>query len=118
MAIPETIPSVFADPDGQWAQDYISGRQSFGEFRNQALNAQLELGNATQQLTQDSRAWDFEVSHPIFTGMVVVGPLAGAAAASGVQAYAAFHAATYPRRRRCLYRKTHPRRFCLLYPRH
>jgi RHS repeat-associated protein len=89
-------PLRLIDPDGAWAQDYVSGRQSFGEFRSQALNAQLELGNAAQQLTQDSRAWDFAVSHPVVTGMVIVGPLSGAAAASGVQAYAAFHAATYP----------------------
>jgi putative transposase len=61
-------PLRLVDPDGQWAQDYLSGRQTFNQFQAQAHNSVIEVGNATQQLTQDNRAWDFAVSHPYIAG--------------------------------------------------
>jgi hypothetical protein len=48
------------------------------------------------KLSQESPAWNVAFNHPYATGMLGVGPLSGVAAASGLEAYAAFGAATYP----------------------
>ena len=82
-------PVRFSDPQGRWYREFITGQQSWSSF-------QLEIGEAANDLAQGSPGWDFAFKHPVATGFVIVGPLSGAAAVSGVNAYAAFHAATYP----------------------
>jgi RHS repeat-associated protein len=82
-------PIRFSDPQGLWYREFITGQQSWPSF-------QLELGEAANYLGQNNSTWNFAFEHPVATGMVIVGPLSGVAAASGLQAYAAFHAATYP----------------------
>jgi hypothetical protein len=82
-------PIIIEDPSGKWFQQFLTGQQSWPSF-------QLELGDAANELSQESPAWNVAFNHPYATGMLGVGPLTGVAAASGLEAYAAFGAATYP----------------------
>jgi RHS repeat-associated protein len=61
-------PLLYKDPDGRWFGEYVTGQQSFSDF-------QVEIGQATQQMTQDSQAWNFAVSNPYVPAVVGTAPL-------------------------------------------
>ena len=82
-------PITKKDPTGKWYKEFISGQQSWPSFQG-------ELGQATNQLTQSSPAWNFAVDHPIATSFLAVAPGSVAAAQAGVAAAAAYGAATFP----------------------
>ena len=68
-------PINLSDPSGLWIKEFATGQQSWSSF-------QLELGDATQQMTQSSPAWNFAVSHPYVSG-AGVGALSTVTAWSG-----------------------------------
>jgi len=77
-------PIINSDPQGRWYKEFLTGQQSWPSFQG-------ELGEATNQLSQDSATWNFAFDHPYTTGaMVGVG---SGAVASGV-AYGATTAIT------------------------
>jgi hypothetical protein len=57
-------PIRFKDPDGLWYKEFITGQQSWPSF-------QLELGEAANQLGQDSATWNYAFEHPIHAGAAV-----------------------------------------------
>jgi RHS repeat-associated protein len=62
-------PLVLVDDNGEWFKEFLTRQQSWNDF-------QLELGEATTQLTKDNRFWNFAVGHPYSTGAasgIVVG---------------------------------------------
>jgi RHS repeat-associated protein len=70
-------PITKSDPTGLWYKEFATGKQSWPSF-------QLELGQAAGQLSQDSPAWDYAISHPCKAGAVVgVGSGLGATEAAG-----------------------------------
>jgi RHS repeat-associated protein len=68
-------PITNKDPNGRWYKEFITGQQSWPSF-------QLELGDAANQLAQNSSAWGFAFDHPYMTG-------AGVGVGSGLAAYGA-----------------------------
>jgi RHS repeat-associated protein len=68
-------PITNKDPNGRWYKEFITGQQSWPSF-------QLELGDAANQLAQNSSAWGFAFDHPYITG-------AGVGVGSGLAAYGA-----------------------------
>jgi len=81
-------PIRYNDPKGLWYKEFITGQQSWPSF-------QLELGDAPNQLAQDSPSWNYAFNNPLKTG-AAVGLVSTAAAITGVDAISAFGAATYP----------------------
>ncbi|MEK7500364.1 MAG: RHS repeat-associated core domain-containing protein [Patescibacteria group bacterium] len=73
-------PITNKDPNGDWYKEFITGQQSWGSFQG-------ELGQAANQLSNDSDAWDFAFDHPYVTG-AAVGIGSGAAAYAGSAAIA------------------------------
>ena len=65
-------PLKYVDPSGEWFQEFATGQQSWNSF-------QLELGQAANQLSNDSAVWNAAISNPI-AGGAVVGIGSGAAA--------------------------------------
>ena len=57
-------PLRLVDENGEWFKEFATGQQSWNSF-------QLELGQASQQLSQDSARWNTAISHPLATGAVV-----------------------------------------------
>src|SRR5262249_49775267 len=49
------------DPNGRWYKEFITGQQSWTSFYG-------ELGDAADQLGQQSPAWNFAFDHPYTTG--------------------------------------------------
>jgi RHS repeat-associated protein len=82
-------PITRSDPSGLWFKELATGQQSWSGFKG-------EWNMAASQLSQDSSTWNFAMTHPVATGMLVVGPLSGVAAASGIEGFAAARAATTP----------------------
>ena len=70
-------PIILADLDGNWWKELITGKQSWSSFK-------VELGQAANQLYNDSGAWKAAMDHPVATGVVT--GLAGGAAAAGAAA--------------------------------
>jgi RHS repeat-associated protein len=79
---------IIEDPSGKWYQQFLTGQQSWPSF-------QLELGDAANELSQESPSWNFAFDHPYASG-AVTGLLAVPVAESGTAAVAAFGAAAYP----------------------
>ncbi len=73
-------PIRYSDPEGLWYKEVLTGEQSLGDF-------QIEVGQATQQLTQDSAVWNVAVSNPETAG-VGVGVVSAAAAIPATAAIA------------------------------
>jgi RHS repeat-associated protein len=57
-------PLKIVDPDGQWFKEVLTGQQSWSSF-------QLELGQAANQLSQDSAVWNAAISHPVAAGATI-----------------------------------------------
>ncbi len=57
-------PMMYSDPSGEWFGEFLSGQQNWSDF-------QLELGDATQMMTENSAVWDFLVSNPCIGGAIV-----------------------------------------------
>jgi RHS repeat-associated protein len=77
-----------SDPKGLWYKDFLTGQQSWPSF-------QLELGQAANQLSQDSDGWNFAFNHPYTTG-ALVGLGTYPALVSGGEGIAAVRMATWP----------------------
>jgi RHS repeat-associated protein len=77
-----------SDPSGLWYREFITGQQSWPSF-------QLELGDAANQLAQDSPGWNFAFNHPYTTGAAVALGSYPALMQSEA-AVAAFQMAAYP----------------------
>ena len=78
-------PITRSDPTGLWYQEFLTGHQSWPSFYG-------ELGDAANQLGQQSSGWNFAFNHPYTTGAVVgVGSIP--ALYSGVEAGGAAYAA-------------------------
>ena len=74
-------PSRYKDTDGLWFKEFLGERpHAFGN-RQSWSSFQLELGEASEQLAQDSTILGYSFDHPIKTG-VVIGVASGGAAAS------------------------------------
>lgn len=73
-------PITKSDPSGLWFKEFATGQQSWSSF-------QLELGEASIQMSQDSSAWNYALDHP-YKSSVVVATLSTAAAVSGSYAVA------------------------------
>jgi RHS repeat-associated protein len=76
-------PIRYSDPEGLWIREFATGQQSWSDL-------QLEVGQATQQMTQDSMLWNAAVSHPYTTGAatgVIVGTGAVVAGPQLLQIY-------------------------------
>lgn len=81
-------PLKLIDPQGEWFKEVMTGQQNWSDFV-------VEVGQATNQMTQDSKAWNFAVNHPLATGAITA--LASVPAVlSGEAAAAAFGMAAYP----------------------
>ena len=63
------------DPDGKWFKEVITGKQSWNDFT-------IEVGEATQYLTDHSKVWNYMVNNPVKSG-VAIGIVSGAAAVGG-----------------------------------
>ena len=88
-------PITKSDPTGKWYKEFfldnittLGHGQSWSSFQG-------ELGQATIQLTQDSRAWNFAVDHPVAAGIMTAGAAIPAVMA-GEAAAAAYGMATFP----------------------
>lgn len=57
-------PIRYSDPDGLWFKEVITGQQSFSDF-------QIEIGQASNQLSQDSGVWNAAISHPYIAGATI-----------------------------------------------
>ena len=57
-------PIRVVDKNGEWFQDVVTGKQSFGDF-------QIEVGQATQYMSDNSTSWDYAVSNPVKAGLAV-----------------------------------------------
>jgi RHS repeat-associated protein len=68
-------PARLKDPEGLWYKEFATGQQSWSSL-------QLELGEAANQLAQDSAAWNYAFENPVRSGAVV-------GAGSGFAAYSA-----------------------------
>lgn len=75
-------PMKIVDPDGRWWKELITGQQTFNDFS-------IEIGQATQYLTQNSTAWNYAIDHPIKAG-AVVGLAGGAAFLTAVPAISSY----------------------------
>lgn len=75
-------PLRLVDDNGEWFKEVLTGQQSFEDF-------QIEIGQATDQMTKDSQVWDYAVSNPI-KGGAVTGLVGGAAFLTGAPALAAY----------------------------
>jgi RHS repeat-associated protein len=80
-------PIRFKDPTGQWYREFLTGNQSWSDFHG-------ELGEAAEQLAQDSPVWRYGFEHPVEGGAVVGTGSAGAAysAAGGIVLGSGFNA--------------------------
>ncbi len=83
-------PIRYSDPEGLWFREW-----AFGFGPQSTADFQVEVGQATQYMTDNSRAWGFAVDHPYTTGAVVGFASAGAAQA-GLYGTVALKAAAYP----------------------
>lgn len=81
-------PIRYSDPEGLWFKEFATGQQSFSDFR-------VEVGQATQYMTDNSPAWNYAVSNPGKAG-AVTGLVGGAAFLAGVPAAAAFSSSIVP----------------------
>ncbi len=81
-------PIRIVDENGEWFEDVVTGRQSFGDF-------QIEVGQATMIMTQDSAVWAFAVDHP-YTAAAVTALLSGGAFSSGATGLVALKHMAYP----------------------
>ncbi len=73
-------PILFVDKNGEWFKEFATGQQSFTDF-------QIEVGQATKYMTDNSKAWDYAVSNPKTAGAIVAAasiPALQSAAAAGV----------------------------------
>ncbi len=68
-------PLKYVDEEGEWFKEFLTGQQSWSSFRG-------ELGEAANQLSQQSAAWNFAFDHPALTA-AGVGVGAGGAAYLG-----------------------------------
>jgi RHS repeat-associated protein len=75
-------PIRYSDPEGLWFKEVITRQQSFSDF-------QVEIGQATQFMTDNNSTWNYAVSNPWEAG-AVTGLVGGAAFLTGVPAAAAF----------------------------
>ncbi|OGZ10560.1 MAG: hypothetical protein A3C93_01960 [Candidatus Lloydbacteria bacterium RIFCSPHIGHO2_02_FULL_54_17] len=55
-----------SDPSGLWYKEFATGQQSWPSF-------QMELGQAAQQMSQDSPAWNYALDNPYKTSVGVAG---------------------------------------------
>jgi RHS repeat-associated protein len=80
-------PIRLKDPDGLWYKEFITGQQTWPSF-------QLELGEAANQLAQDSPVWNYSFEHPVKTGLVVglASGFGASSAAGGIILGAGFNA--------------------------
>jgi RHS repeat-associated protein len=70
-------PIILVDVDGNWWKELLTGKQSWSSF-------QVELGQAAEQLYNDSGTARAAMDHPVAAGVVI--GVAGGAAAAGASA--------------------------------
>ena len=75
-------PLKYNDPSGEWFKEVLTGKQSWSDF-------QLEVGQATHQMTNNSPTWDYAVSNPKTAG-AAVGVVGGVSAVPATAAAAAY----------------------------
>jgi len=77
-------PITNSDPSGKWWKEWAFGfgKQSTSDFR-------LEVGQATQYLTDHNQAWNYAVNNPVKAG-AIVGLAAGTTALAAAPAVEAF----------------------------
>jgi hypothetical protein len=80
-------PVRFKDSEGLWYKEFATGQQSWSSF-------QLELGDAANQLAQDSPTWNYALENPVRSSAAVSigGGLAAYSAAGGIVIGAGFNA--------------------------
>lgn len=68
-------PVVLYDPNGEWFKEFLTGNQSYSDFRE-------EIGQAANVMYNESAAWKTAMDHPYASGLAV-------GVGSGVAAYGA-----------------------------
>ena len=81
-------PLKYVDEEGEWFGEFLTGRQSWSDFK-------VEVGQATERLTQNSKVWNYAVENPAEAG-AVTGLVGGAAFLTGVPAVAAYSSSIVP----------------------
>lgn len=84
-------PFKYVDHDGNWYKEFFTGQQSWGGVNG----FQMEIGQSTQHLTNNSQAWSFAVDHPVATGAITA-VASVPALIVGESAAAAYGMATFP----------------------
>jgi RHS repeat-associated protein len=88
-------PLKFSDPTGLWYKEFVwDNIRTFGNGQSWS-DFQIELGQATRQLTQDSSVWNFAVNHP-YTSGTAAGVFSASAAQAGLYGLVAIKSAVYP----------------------